>query len=207
LAGLIMDTAGTLYGTTESGGAKNGGTVYKLVPTSSGATETVLYSFCSQTSCADGLYPGSGLIMDGSGNLYGTTIGGGNYYCGTYHTGPCGVAFQLTNTGPVLSVSVAVSPGGGVTSSPAGIDCGTTCSAAFAQGTQVTLTATPAVTWGLAGWGGACSGVGNCTVTMNASTSVSATFTTLFLSPPVPQLDPALPPALISPLPVAPTAF
>jgi hypothetical protein len=65
---------------------------------------------------------------------------------------------------------------GTVTSSPAGINCGTTCSRAFTSGTVVTLTAR--VTGGrvFAGWSGACSGTGACTVTMKANTAVTATF-------------------------------
>ena len=69
-----------------------------------------------------------------------------------------------------------VTGSGTVTSSPAGINCPSTCSAGFVQGTQVTLTATPADGWGFSGWGGACSGVGNCVVTMSAAQSVTATF-------------------------------
>ena len=99
-----------------------------------------------------------------------------------------------------------------MTSSPAGIDCGSTCSANFNAGTQVTLTTTSAVGWSLSGWGGACSGIGNCTVTMNANASVSASFATLFSAaevPPVtsPSDTPALPPAVISPVPMAPIAY
>ncbi|MBV8799241.1 MAG: hypothetical protein JO208_05485 [Alphaproteobacteria bacterium] len=79
--GLIVDGAGNLYGTTLSGGAGQGGTVFKLAPD---GTYTVLYSFCSQQNCSDGASPYSGLIMDGSGNLYGTTTGGGPHrYAGT----------------------------------------------------------------------------------------------------------------------------
>jgi hypothetical protein len=74
----------------------------------------------------------------------------------------------------VLSVSETGS--GTVTSSPAGINCGSTCSASFATGTQVTLTAAPAGGATFSGWGGACSGTGSCVVTMNAAQSVSATF-------------------------------
>jgi hypothetical protein len=96
------------------------------------------------------------------------------------------------------------SPGGKVTSSPAGIDCGSTCSANFNNGTQVTLSATPAAAWGLAGWGGACSGIARCSVTLNANASVSAAFTTLFSTVQTPIVTspadvPALPPPIIGP--------
>ena len=68
---LIFDSAGNLYGTTEEGGAYGYGVVFKLTP---GGTETVLYSF---TGGNDGAYPAASLIMDPSGNLYGTTEEGG----------------------------------------------------------------------------------------------------------------------------------
>ena len=79
-AGLIQDSAGNLYGTTNEGGAHNGGTVFKLTPPAQPKgtwTETVLYSFCSFPNCTDGLNPQAGLIQDAAGNLYGTSIGGG----------------------------------------------------------------------------------------------------------------------------------
>jgi len=66
---------------------------------------------------------------------------------------------------------------GTVTSSPAGIDCGSTCSASFASGTSVTLTASAAADSTFAGWSGACSGTGPCTVSMTEARSVTATFT------------------------------
>jgi hypothetical protein len=75
-----------------------------------------------------------------------------------------------------VALSVTVTGSGSVMSSPTGISCPSTCSANFAAGAQVTLTATPANGWGFSGWGGACSGVGNCVVTMNAAQSVTATF-------------------------------
>lgn len=77
-----------------------------------------------------------------------------------------------------LSVSKSGSGSGSLSSSPAGINCGATCSANFAQGTSVTLTPTPASGSVFAGWGGACSGTGSCTLTMDAAKSVSATFNT-----------------------------
>jgi len=78
-----------------------------------------------------------------------------------------------------LTVSRNGTGSGTVTSNPTGINCGATCSASFAQGTTVTLTATPVSGSVFAGWnGGGCSGTGTCTVTMNAAQSVTATFNT-----------------------------
>ena len=74
-AGLATDAAGNLYGTTSAGGAAGWGVVFKLAPD---GTETVLYNFCSQSSCTDGSGPWAGLILDAAGNLYGTTQTGGN---------------------------------------------------------------------------------------------------------------------------------
>ena len=66
---------------------------------------------------------------------------------------------------------------GTVTSIPTGIDCGTTCSATFDDGTPVDLTATPGVGSTFAGWSGDCSGMEQCSVTMDADHAVTATFT------------------------------
>jgi len=76
----------------------------------------------------------------------------------------------------LFTLSVNETGSGTVTSSPTGIDCGSTCSANYASGTQVTLTATPVSGGSFTGWSGACSGTGSCIVTMNAAKSVSATF-------------------------------
>src|SRR5215831_7419092 len=66
---------------------------------------------------------------------------------------------------------------GTVTSTPAGITCGATCSASFPSGTAVTLTAGPASGSTFTGWsGGGCSGTGTCTVTLTAATTVTAGF-------------------------------
>lgn len=73
-ARLIRDAEGNLYGTTNAGGAHGSGTVFKL---DNAGQETVLYSFCSLASCADGQQPTTGLVQDAAGNLYGTTFYGG----------------------------------------------------------------------------------------------------------------------------------
>jgi len=65
---------------------------------------------------------------------------------------------------------------GSITSSPAGINCGATCKAAFPSGTTVTLTASPAAGYVFSGWSGDCAGTGSCIVSMTAPKSAFATF-------------------------------
>jgi uncharacterized repeat protein (TIGR03803 family) len=87
-AGLI-DVNGTLYGTTHNGGVAGYGTLFALNPTT--GAETVLYSFCSQTNCADGAEP-LGSVIDVNGTLYGTTVWGGTgSNCGL----GCGTVFSF----------------------------------------------------------------------------------------------------------------
>lgn len=87
--GVILDSAGNLYGTTYYGGTGQScslggcGTVFELMPGNGNWTEKVLYSFCSATNCTDGEEPGAGVIFDKAGNLYGTTNRGGAYGLGT----------------------------------------------------------------------------------------------------------------------------
>ena len=97
-SGLIMDAEGNLYGTTYWGGSSNCfdgngcGVVYKLSHTSRGWKETILYVF---TGGADGAYPGNGtLARDAAGNLYGTTLYGGN---GDWPNGN-GIVYKLTHS-------------------------------------------------------------------------------------------------------------
>jgi uncharacterized repeat protein (TIGR03803 family) len=87
-SGMVFDSKGNLYGTTAGGGALNEGTVFELTPTASGWQEQVLHSFAG---AGDGSGPGYGVILDGAGNIYGTTSGGGS----NKH----GVLFQLTGSG------------------------------------------------------------------------------------------------------------
>jgi hypothetical protein len=84
----------------------------------------------------------------------------------------------LINPSFSLAVTKAGVGPGTVTSNPAGINCGASCSASFVSGTSVGLTATPAVGATFTGWsGGGCSGTGTCAVTVTAATTVTATFT------------------------------
>ena len=64
-----------------------------------------------------------------------------------------------------------------MTSTPAGISCPSTCTATFAQNTQVTLIETPAAGYTFAGWSGACSGTGACVMTITAAATITASFT------------------------------
>jgi uncharacterized repeat protein (TIGR03803 family) len=81
IGGLALATDGNFYGTTSTGGASIlDGTVFKITP--SGMLMT-LYSFCSQTNCADGQGPWAGLVEGTDGNFYGTTVSGGAYGYGT----------------------------------------------------------------------------------------------------------------------------
>src|SRR5438105_7660449 len=75
-----------------------------------------------------------------------------------------------------FGLRIGVNGQGSIQSSPAGINCGQVCAAAFDQGTSVALTAAPASGFRFDGWGGACSGSGGCTVTMQGETQVWATF-------------------------------
>jgi uncharacterized repeat protein (TIGR02543 family) len=84
-----------------------------------------------------------------------------------------------------LAVGSTGTGSGSITSDPPGIiDCGTTCTADLESGTVVTLTATPTGTHEFAGWLGACTGTGDCVVTMDAAKSVTAVFSS--------QTDPML---------------
>jgi uncharacterized repeat protein (TIGR03803 family) len=94
----IFDKRGAFYGTTLYGGSKNGGVVFKLTPSSSGYTESVLHAF----SGTDGLYPEAGVVADASGALYGTTASGGMTGCDT----GCGVVYKLTPSSSGYTESV-----------------------------------------------------------------------------------------------------
>jgi uncharacterized repeat protein (TIGR03803 family) len=101
VAGLVLDSAGNLYGTTVEGGRYNSGTVFELSPAAGGVwTEKILHHFAS--SSVDGSGPLAGVTMDAAGSLYGTS-GGGAYGAGAVYeisrtTGTEKVLHSFSNT-------------------------------------------------------------------------------------------------------------
>jgi uncharacterized repeat protein (TIGR03803 family) len=89
VGGLAMDASGVLYGVTRKGGHDNHGTVYSVTPGSGGYTHKIIYNFPGRTY---GREPQAGLIIDGAGNLFGTTALGGNTAC----RGGCGTVFEIS---------------------------------------------------------------------------------------------------------------
>ncbi len=119
---VIFDPAGNLYGESASGGAYQGGAIYRLTFSGGSWTGETIYSFCSLTACADGGSPLGGVTF-ASGNLYGVT------YAGGVKNSCCGTVFELTPSGSTWTESVLYSftggadgslPAGGVTLDPAG---------------------------------------------------------------------------------------
>lgn len=135
--GVLVDSAGSVYGTTLYGGPNYlQGTLFKLSPhppgqwgQSTGYTETILYAF---PDCATGCAPYAPLAMDKAGNLYGvsgggnTSCGGGGYYCGVVYR----LAPQPDGTWKYSVVHKFAGPDGdspnGVTVAPDGTIYGTT---------------------------------------------------------------------------------
>jgi hypothetical protein len=82
----------------------------------------------------------------------------------------------MESTTPAQRLTVSVTGGGAVISTPAGIDCGSTCTSEFEAGTTVTLTAAPGARDLFASWSGDCLGTRSCTVTMDRARAVTANF-------------------------------
>jgi uncharacterized repeat protein (TIGR03803 family) len=94
--GLLIDVQGTLYGTTQSGGAHGSGSSYSdgtFFSVTTSGKEKMLYSFCSKHNCVDGSVP-AGDLININGTLYGTATAGGKSCCGGG-----GVVFTVTTSG------------------------------------------------------------------------------------------------------------
>jgi uncharacterized repeat protein (TIGR03803 family) len=142
VASLILDASGNLYGTTASGGSSNLGTVFML--TTDGTGYTVLHEFTGGTD--DGARPGAALVLDATGDLFGTTNGGGDEGLGT--------AFKLKTDGTGYTVlhefaggaSDGALPSASLTRDVAGTLFGTTFTGgSLGLGTVFALPAQPVV--------------------------------------------------------------
>jgi uncharacterized repeat protein (TIGR03803 family) len=150
LVPLVQDSEGDIYGTTANGGANQSGTLFVIEE--SGLRETTtLYNFCSQAGCADGANPVAGPLLAGDGNLYGTTLDGGN------STGD-GTVYQITPKG-ILTALYSFSgpdgatPEGALIQGTNGIFYGTTAfGGGYNMGTAFSLVTIPPS-------GNACNGV------------------------------------------------
>jgi hypothetical protein len=184
----------TIYAGTDGGGvfkSTNGGDDWSAI--NSGLTNSHVTSLAIDPSDPNFIYAGT------NGGVFESTDGGSNWSAinsGLTNTHVTSLAVDPSNTGivyagtdgggvfksspasgpPSLHVSKSGTGNGTVTSTPLGIDCGSTCTASYNEGTSVTLTPTPSSGSAFAGWSGACSGTGNCTVTMDSNKSVTATF-------------------------------
>ncbi|HEY7098329.1 MAG TPA: choice-of-anchor tandem repeat GloVer-containing protein [Terriglobales bacterium] len=117
-SGLTRDAAGNLFGTTTEGGSSGRGTVFKLDAATH--TVTVLYNF---TGAPDGGNPLGGVIPDPSGNLYGTTFGGGANGGGTvFKIDPSGIETVIYS----FNRTHGMQPSAGLIRDPAGTLYGTT---------------------------------------------------------------------------------
>jgi len=96
LGGVVTDSKGAVYGTTQSGGKHGAGTAFKLTPPAAGQTqwtEEIIHSFGSDAN--DGQIPEAGVVMDANGALYGTTSNGGGLGSQLCGIGGCGTVYRL----------------------------------------------------------------------------------------------------------------
>ncbi len=132
------------------------------------------------SDCSEPYVVGTGVTLTAAPSTGSTFTGWSGGGC--IGTGTCMVTMDAAKTVTATftlkkyTLTVNKTGTGTVTSTPTGINCGTTCSKDYDHGTMVALTATPATGWSFSSWGGACSGT-TCNLTMDAAKSVTATFT------------------------------
>jgi CSLREA domain-containing protein len=142
-----------------AGNAATGTPVQTLTTNKTAGTWTV----DGTTALAPGTYTAQAEQSDSSGN---TGFSSAN-------------TFTITGTARTLTVSKAGAGTGTVTSTPGAINCGATCTDNYANGVSVTLHAAPDSDSTFTGWSGACTGTGDCVLSMTADKTVTATFTTI----------------------------
>jgi hypothetical protein len=170
----------------------NGGTRWTLMYA---LTNTAVYALAIDPQTSDVLYAGTddrGIFKSTDGGMSWTPMNTGLtntqvrvlaihpsnpniIYTGTYGGGA--FKFSPTEESPSLTASKSGTGDGTVTSTPPGINCGSTCRADFTMGTNVTLTASADAGSTFTGWsGGGCSGTGPCTIPLNSDTTIGASF-------------------------------
>ena len=102
VSNLAIDSSGNLYGTTPGGGAFGHGTVFRLTHSGGGWSYTSLHDF---SGGSDGAQPSGTVVLDSSGNVYGTAFGGGSSNC----LGGCGVVWTI---GQGLTITTSSLPAG-----------------------------------------------------------------------------------------------
>jgi DNA-binding beta-propeller fold protein YncE len=153
----------------------------------------VANSGCQNDACS---HPGSVTVINGAANAVTTVINPNAAFPGPVAINPTTnkiyvldsvasgggnvtvtvIDGEATPTSHILSVVLAGNESGTVTSNPAGVNCGTSCTASFAPGTAVNLTASPAAGSTFSGWSNACTGAASCNLSLNSDEFVTATF-------------------------------
>ena len=164
--------------------ALNNAVVVTLAGTGAGTVASSPAGIDCGSDCAEAYPPGTTVTLTATPDATSTFAGWSGGGC--TGTGTCvvttntavGVVATFTRTLYTLTVARAGNGTGTITSTPAGITCGTDCTEDYVTATMVTLTAAPAAGSSFTGWsGGGCTGVGACSVTLAAATTVTATFT------------------------------
>jgi len=187
IAALVMAVAGCGggSGSEKAADAGGGGTQTFVLTTStsgSGSIASTPAGISCGSDCSETIAAGSTVTLTATPTSGALFSGWGGACSGT---GSCSVTLTQDTTVtasfaavPSNSSALTVSKAGSgtVTSSPAGINCGTDCGEAYLTGTTVTLTASAASGYTFSGWSGPCSGTGNCVVTLSQAQIVSANF-------------------------------
>ncbi len=174
----------TFNAATSAGAAFVAATQYTLAVASGvgGVVTSLPAGIDCGTRCISGFAPGASVSLTAQprpGYRFSGWTGActGTQTCDLVMDGSKGVQAAFTAVAPgQYSLTVHDFGNGTIASFPGGIDCGNTCSAAFASGTKVTLVATPAAGFVFAGWGGDCAGTGACVIYVDDLMNVDATF-------------------------------
>ncbi len=182
-----VTASGTFSSPTQSfvtGASQNLALTVSKVGTGTGAVSSSPAGIDCGISCIADFSPSTTVTLTQTA-ASGSTFAGWSGACSG--TGSCVVSMNAAksvtatfNTTPISTFTLTVnkigSGSGTLLSTPGGISCGASCNATFNNGTLVTLNTSPDAGSSFAGWSGACSGTGSCTVTMSAAKTISATF-------------------------------